>query len=665
MKRNMNVRKTLALLLTAALMLGMLVIPASATGFSDVSSTASYLDAVNYVSDNGIMTGTSSTKFSPSTTATRAMFVTVLYRKAGSPEPSQSASFSDVVSTAYYANAVAWAQHDSKIVSGTSSSLFSPNDSITREAAVTMLYRYAVYCDIDVSATTSITGYSDYSSVSTYARTAMAWAVATGVTTGTTSTTLSPKGTLTRAQIAVFITRFGTNVEKIICKEDNFRFTNSSSAFTSSEYYISSTHLGKLKNLANTYWGDDTESYNKFLKDLKDLFEESRDGSCFGMSTVVALDKMGKIAFNENYYPSASKMYSVKLTTGSQVESVINYYHLAQYVDSETLHGDRSTAKTVKADVTYTMTECANNNGISMLSYYWKDDNDKNHGHTVLVNSVSKSGSTYTLKVCNPNFTSEQTITITSAGVLNGATQLTKLRVLTDFSVFNIFDIDGYTNTDSSASVSAAASIEAGSELQSAEEETSVSLQNSLSYDTDDTSLLMVSLVSAFTVTNAEGEYLYWDGSQLTGTMEVYSESETTEGEDAPSNLIVAVPESGSFCFEPQASVASYWFSATSPECYCRVSGTNITQATADMSGAIELSGEDMEFGVAYGSGDADSPLYILSGANSDSVAVTGSGDGLEATGVSGLCTVEAIDGEGGVESIEVYAGEDGTLSVS
>lgn len=106
MNNTKKIRKALAFLLAVVLTVSTLSISASAKSFSDVSSSHYALDGINYVSDNGFMSGTSSTSVSPNTTITRAMLVTVLYQKAGSPAVSGNNPFTDVSASAYYAKAV-------------------------------------------------------------------------------------------------------------------------------------------------------------------------------------------------------------------------------------------------------------------------------------------------------------------------------------------------------------------------------------------------------------------------------------------------------------------------------------------------------------------------------------------------------------------------------
>ena len=179
---------------------------ASGNRFSDVSTGSWYYDAVQYVYDAGLMSGTESYVFSPDSATTRGMIVTILYRLEGSPVCG-SASFSDVSSGKYYAQAVAWAAENG-IVSGYSASRFGPENTITREQLAAILYRYAAYKGYDVSVLASLTGYADNNLVTGYAKTPFAWAVQTGIISGTGANRLSPSAGATRAQVAAMLMRF-------------------------------------------------------------------------------------------------------------------------------------------------------------------------------------------------------------------------------------------------------------------------------------------------------------------------------------------------------------------------------------------------------------------------------------------------------------------------
>lgn len=185
----------------------------SETKFNDVSANDWFASAVDYVTGKGMMNGTADNTFSPKANTTRGMVVTVLYRLENQPSTS-AASFTDVASGAYYANAVAWANANG-IVSGYGSGKFGPNDKVTREQLAAILYRYAQYkkYDVSVGEDTNILSYNDAQSISSYAIPAIQWACGAGVVTGKSGSKLDPKGNATRAEVAAMLMRFCENVK--------------------------------------------------------------------------------------------------------------------------------------------------------------------------------------------------------------------------------------------------------------------------------------------------------------------------------------------------------------------------------------------------------------------------------------------------------------------
>lgn len=185
----------------------------SGTKFNDVSANDWFASAVDYVTGKGMMNGTADNTFSPKANTTRGMVVTVLYRLENQPSTS-AASFTDVASGAYYANAVAWANANG-IVSGYGSGKFGPNDKVTREQLAAILYRYAQYkkYDVSVGEDTNILSYDDAQSISSYAIPAIQWACGAGVVTGKSGSKLDPKGNATRAEVAAMLMRFCENVK--------------------------------------------------------------------------------------------------------------------------------------------------------------------------------------------------------------------------------------------------------------------------------------------------------------------------------------------------------------------------------------------------------------------------------------------------------------------
>lgn len=179
---------------------------ASASQFSDLAAGSWYYEAVRSALKNGLMNGTSAHTFSPDMPMTRAMLVTILWRMAGQPD-AKASPFTDVVSGSWYAKAVYWA-YDRGLVTGVSETAFAPNEPVTREALVTILYRYAALKQNLPAAGDELGRFADGKQVSAFARNAVNWALQTGLLTGVSKTKLSPKGLATRAQIAVLLERF-------------------------------------------------------------------------------------------------------------------------------------------------------------------------------------------------------------------------------------------------------------------------------------------------------------------------------------------------------------------------------------------------------------------------------------------------------------------------
>ena len=178
--------------------------------FTDVSRTSWFYADAAFVYKKGLFSGTDSSTFSPDASMTRAMLVTVLYRLEGQPAVTGNSSFADVKSGVYYERAVIWAAANG-IVTGTGSASFSPDAKVTREQLAAILYRYAQYRKLAPSANAKLNGFSDAGNVSGYASAALGWAVAEGLVNGA-SGRLMPKGNATRAQVAAIFHRFVENV---------------------------------------------------------------------------------------------------------------------------------------------------------------------------------------------------------------------------------------------------------------------------------------------------------------------------------------------------------------------------------------------------------------------------------------------------------------------
>lgn len=208
--RHKNYIRLLAFVLAALLIVGMLAaVIANATVAPGYTDTKDHW-AVSYIAEataEGWMNGTGAGRFSPDRPLTRAEAVTILWRAEGSP-PALHMSFTDVHPKAYYAQAVKWAA-DNSLVKGVSEDSFAPDDNITREQFVTILYRYADLGGLNTEAGGSLAAFRD-PNLTPWSADAVRWAVSSGVITGVKQngfTYLLPKALVTRAQACVMLCR--------------------------------------------------------------------------------------------------------------------------------------------------------------------------------------------------------------------------------------------------------------------------------------------------------------------------------------------------------------------------------------------------------------------------------------------------------------------------
>ena len=174
------------------------------TGYTDVDAGAWYADAVSYVTDNGLMGGTSSTAFSPEDAMTRAMLATVLYRAADTPAVTGTDDFTDTADGIWYADAVLWASRQG-LVTGYGDGTFGTDDPVSREQIAAILWRYAGSPQAQ-----DAQAFSDESTISAYAADAVDWARANGIVNGKENNTFDPQGNATRAEVATILRNYLT-----------------------------------------------------------------------------------------------------------------------------------------------------------------------------------------------------------------------------------------------------------------------------------------------------------------------------------------------------------------------------------------------------------------------------------------------------------------------
>lgn len=178
----------------------------------DVSSKKWYYEGVRYVYEKGLMKGVNASSFAPGKKLNRAMLVTILHRLEGSPVSTDSREYSDVASGKWYTEAIEWAT-ENDIVTGYSANKFGPKEPVTREQLLSILYRYAEYkgYDVGIETNTDFSSFKDQARVAAYARTPFQWALNQGLIGGRNNAALAPKAEATRSEVSVILMRFLEN----------------------------------------------------------------------------------------------------------------------------------------------------------------------------------------------------------------------------------------------------------------------------------------------------------------------------------------------------------------------------------------------------------------------------------------------------------------------
>lgn len=232
-----TIKRLLAMALAVCLTLSVLPISGSAAEvktFTDVNTDSWFYGDIRFVCEKSLMIGTSDQTFSPNEKMSRAMLTTVLYRLAGSPVVEATAVFADVPAGLWYSDAITWAS-ENHVVEGYGNDLFGPNDPITREQLVTMLYQYAGKTGSDITESKALDSFNDAAEVHEWALDAMQWAYAAGVVIGRSSQCLAPQASATRAEAAAMLHRFIQNSKPETDTPEDAELTVSLHNFAASE----------------------------------------------------------------------------------------------------------------------------------------------------------------------------------------------------------------------------------------------------------------------------------------------------------------------------------------------------------------------------------------------------------------------------------------------
>lgn len=524
--------------------------PAFAEHFSDVGSSmgTKYRDAINYMSDNGIMMGFADGTFQPNTVLNRGMAVTILFRMSANENNTYSHNFTDVPAGSPYNNAIGWAKENG-ICYGTTETTFDPYSNVSKQQFITFLYRFAGYCGCSqATGSESLSNFLDVSSLSAYAQAPFKWAYNYGLFNGGdfSSSYLQPFDTVSRKNASLLGLNYRHNVQGIEFGRDNFRFINSTLSFVSgnSVYLMSEADWELFEAYyRQCYIGTKEETVDSDLNRIK---YDSWGGSCFGMAMATALDYSGKIDFNGNFCNNASKMYEVptltdisnakhKLTTAVQeavtitvAESKINLLQNAQLLVPIADWKAKITPDTGLQELI--SGQAKGGIGVFCFSYY---SSGQKVGHAIVVygKPVQVNGKTR-VNIYDNNSQVPGYIEITSTsnglqGAVVTANRVTKqiqsCKYLNDLSTFsNYLDLDGDDNTVTTITA------------------TNMAILNNYT-------VLSVQAEGKTTITDSSGKTIVIDASGIGGTMNTYRENLIVFGEDTPALYQFAVPKSSSF----------------------------------------------------------------------------------------------------------------------
>ena len=216
MEINMKIKKFLCIILAAVMLTGTVSVTAFASDapvYSDVAEDMWSYPDIMYVSENGLMNGTSDSTFSPTANTSRAMIVQLLYNMEGRPEVTYKPIFTDVKEDAWYTDAVIWA-YENGVTTGSSATTFSPDALVTREQVAVFLYRYLKdYKGEEMAEGAELSAFPDSSKISPYAgfAEAVSWANGVGIITGKSAggnVTLAPLDSAQRCETATMFARF-------------------------------------------------------------------------------------------------------------------------------------------------------------------------------------------------------------------------------------------------------------------------------------------------------------------------------------------------------------------------------------------------------------------------------------------------------------------------
>lgn len=345
-----TIKHLLAAALVCCMVLGALPFAgfaATAKDFGDVTPNSWFYEDVRFVCEKGLMIGMSDQTFSPNVAMSRAMLTTVLYRLAGSPAVEAAVVFSDVPTNQWYSDAITWASED-RVVEGYGNDLFGPDDPITREQLVTMLYQYACKTGSDITESKALDSFNDAAEVHEWALDAMQWAYAAGVVIGRSSQRLAPRASATRAEAAAMMHRFieraphGDDIEDPVDTTETTENTIFCSAFNADEIY----HVAGIETTIRFTVSTEGEPSCVMLVSNDTEVGEMYDDGTHG--DVAAADGEYTLDFMTTAYDTSEQVFYA--TASGQTSETVTIYFFAQPTKEEAAEMTAA-MRTVKADL--------------------------------------------------------------------------------------------------------------------------------------------------------------------------------------------------------------------------------------------------------------------------------------------------------------------------
>lgn len=519
--------------------------------FSDVSTSLDdeIYEAINYMSDNGFMNGYSDGTFRPNTKMTRALMIVVLHNFSRDTGTYGTIPFTDVSTSAAYYDAVCWGYHTG-IVSGSGTS-FSPNSYVTIEQFACFLYRYATdYKGYTYNDSNIITGLADYSNIASYARESVNWMVCRNILVPATTlgeSYISPKANLTRANIALCMTRYGRYADRIIESQDVYSFTNSFENYqVMLNRHILTSDDAKIRGFINNYYGEGSVDANKALKTFDEYYDFGYywEGASYGMVVTAALDKVGILAVNENYDTNKETLYDCDIPNDNgELMSLLYSYDFSQYLDfcNTTVYSDDTGVKSLSNGLRL-FEECMRE-GNSPVIFKYTDANG--YGKAALAFDYAQTGvGYYVMNAYSP--TSEDgsivhlymTDDYSSCRVGNDVVKSFSFDA--DFDRFrDHFDMDGRANNQSGHETTTNSNVNS-------------SVQTASTMSATDTVKILITHLGNITITNDANETITISNGVLsTDDMLIYNEnlivSASVENPDAPCGYLLTIDNSDYF----------------------------------------------------------------------------------------------------------------------